>query len=420
MRNIKSIKLKDHIYISLIIIGCLQLFVSSELFIIIEALYLLILFCKSKGKINLGNNVALMLLLLIFLIGLLGGVDNIGTRHYVRDIFYFFNPVIALLIGMHLSDDKACNNKILNSIILISLFTNIYSLGLALVSISKGIQISGFRASLDRAMWGNVVTIGILLIRLNKNKEKFLNKKSILLFLMILVVILGTSRTLWIETIIMLLVLLISDKSKMKKILKSIKYILFLVLVTVVLVSFFDINYNSILKKFGNSFNEISYENEEWNSNSIQSNWRGFEIKQAIEQFRKNSFLQKMLGNGFGEGIYVGKYANLVHQSGNYIYVIHNGYYDILVKEGIIGLILYLLFYVYLCIQSLKIYKITKDKNDILILGITLCLILYTYLVKGIFNDYQQFNALIVIGGWLRYRRKSELNKEIELKLESE
>ena len=103
----------------------------------------------------------------------------------------------------------------------------------------------------------------------------------------------------------------------------------------------------------------------------------------------------------------------LVHQTGEYIYIIHNGFYNILIKEGIVGLLIYILFYLEIIIYSFKSYMITKNKKDLLIVGITLCLIVYTYLVKGIFADFQQINALLVIGGWLRLKRKN--NDEIAI-----
>ena len=388
----------------IVIVGILQLFVTNEVFILIEIFYLSYLFVLNRGKIKLGINMPLIIMVLILLIGSLSGIENLGTRNYIRDLFYFINPLTAIFLGIYSSKDEKSYGKLLNSLVCVSIITVFYDLAIMSTVLIKGFQIDGLRTYFDRTMWGNVFSIGILL--LSKNKFKY---KRLIVFILIVSIVLGLSRTLWIETIIMILIITLFSKKYISSIIKSLKYIITSLLVFYLVSYSLNVDYSIVLNKISNSFNEVSYDNDIWSSSDIQANWRGYEIKQAREQFIENDFVEKMFGEGFGNGIYVGKYASLVHQSGNYIYVIHNGFYDILIKAGIIGFILYVILFVSLCFYSIKIYKVTKSKLDILVLGTSLCLIVYTYLVKGIFSDYQQFNALLLIGGWLRYRRNSEI-----------
>lgn len=361
----------------------------------------------NKGKIKLGIVFPFYCLILIFLFGSISGLENVSTRNFIRDIFYFINPIIVILVGFNCINEEDRYNKLLNSVVAISTITSLCIFATIIITLVNRVELESLRVYFDRTMWGNVFSIGILLFRDSKNITK-----KITLFILIIPVIFGLSRTLWIEFIVMIVIVILSKRLVLTYFLKSIKYIFVVSVAIFFFIRIFDFNYSSILKKINNSFDEINYSNDLWNSTDIQNNWRGYEIKQAREQFIDNSITDKIFGEGFGSGIFVGNYASLVHQNGNYIYVIHNGYYNILIKSGILGLILYLLFYISLSIISIKIYKKTKDRTDLIIVGISICLFIYTYLVKGIFSDYQQLNALLIIGGWLRYRRMSEKSKE--------
>ena len=406
-------KNNESFYILLIIFGCLQQLISSELLTLIGIVYFIFLVIQSKIRIKLGWSKPIIILLLIFLIGSFVGLKNFYSRNYLRDIYYCINPIIILFIGMNLSNNKTENNKLLNSVVAISVLSSLFSSILATVSILEGNNFFNLRKFFEYVMWGNVISIGILITKISEKNGKKDKAQIISLVFLIIVSILGMSRTVWAEIAILLLILFLSSKKKAKFFLKYFKIFFILSVVSFfVIVNIPSKTKTILINKILNSFNEVNYNNH-WTSTKIQKNWRGYEISQAKVQFNKGTLLQKIIGYGFGKGIYVGRYSMLVHQTGEYIYIIHNGFYNILIKEGIVGLLIYILFYLEIIIYSFKSYMITKNKKDLLIVGITLCLIVYTYLVKGIFADFQQINALLVIGGWLRLKRKN--NDEIAI-----
>ena len=113
-------KNNESFYILLIIFGCLQQLISSELLTLIGIVYFIFLVIQSKIRIKLGWSKPIIILLLIFLIGSFVGLKNFYSRNYLRDIYYCINPIIILFIGMNLSNNKTENNKLLNSVVAIS------------------------------------------------------------------------------------------------------------------------------------------------------------------------------------------------------------------------------------------------------------------------------------------------------------
>jgi hypothetical protein len=148
------------------------------------------------------------------------------------------------------------------------------------------------------------------------------------------------------------------------------------------------------------SFTEISSNNDWSNTTNIVYNWRGFEINCAKIIFLMGNITEKIVGYGFGKGIYVGEYAYLVMPgSDGSIPVLHNGYYTMLIKNGIVGVILYLLFYfvnIKTAIVSIK-NKLNIYESRVSI-GILLSLMVTTYFVTGIVSKYSDVVMCILFG----------------------
>lgn len=103
----------------------------------------------------------------------------------------------------------------------------------------------------------------------------------------------------------------------------------------------------TLAEKFRNIPQEVS-----WDSNKnlgatkedMQANWRGYEAYQGMQKYNKGNALQKTFGFGFGARIDLGLIMKLSGEDYESVPVIHNEYVMLLVKSGIIGLILYLIF----------------------------------------------------------------------------
>jgi len=77
----------------------------------------------------------------------------------------------------------------------------------------------------------------------------------------------------------------------------------------------------------------------------INTNWRGYEAYKAVEAFMSANIVQKTFGQGFGALVDLGFYKLLGDTELRYIPILHNGYAYILTKVGLLGIMLYAVFY---------------------------------------------------------------------------
>lgn len=400
-------KKKEYIILPLVILGCIQPFVSTEILSVAGYICIIWIIFKNNLKVKVGNKISVKILFAMFALGALVGISNLGTRAYIRDIYYFLNPIVFILIGLNASSGESGYKRVLNSIVMISVVISLVSLIQMVVGIISTGQIKNLRTYFDYAIWGDVISVGAVLA-LWKEETWFEKRKNVTLGLLVLVSILGLSRTIWIELIAMIVVVTILGQNKAKGFIKILAFAGAIVIVISVVIHYLpSTQLDTMMKKIVNSVSEISLSDNWTQISSIQANWRGYEMYCARKQFAEESILAQLFGRGFGTGIKVGSVSSLVGQSGDYIYVIHNGFYGMLIKEGIVGLVLYIFFYVSLLFNGYKMTLKSRSKLDSVIVGTTACLIIYTYLVKGIISDFVQINALLAIGGWIGYRKEA-------------
>lgn len=134
--------------------------------------------------------------------------------------------------------------------------------------------------------------------------------------------------------------------------------------------------------KIMHSFQEISSAQPVWNASSIVQNWRGYEVYCAKQGYKKYTVLEQILGKGFGATVDVGNYAYLV-TSENALPYLHNGYYTTLIKNGILGLVLTILYWYSL------LYKIKKgcigQYEQNLAVGTVIGMALSMFFIHGVF-----------------------------------
>ncbi len=391
----------NNIYIPIFLLGCSQVFLSSELFSLCAYMVLFWITLRADFKIRIGNSKSVRLLVIILCFGAFVGLKYFGSRNYLRDIYYYLNPLIFVLIGINHAKTLSQFHKMLNTVVGISLFLSIYALLTFVLQIKSGTFSGNMRVVFEYAMWGNVFSIGAIISknRSNKKGERIIDL-SIVIFL-VMIAVLGLSRTILLQMLMMIICVLVVGQNKkyaIKKIMIGVMLsaVLVLLLSRIIPTEQLEIFNGKIL----NSFNEIGSDNK-WSAMEIQQNWRGYEMYCVEQQFLHADILTQLIGGGFGTGIKVGSVASMVHQQGDLIYVIHNGYYGMLIKEGVIGLALYTLFFIFSIREVILKLKYTHNRRESFILGLLLCLSLYSYLVKGIFADFVLTNALVMYGAWI-------------------
>ncbi|MFY7810549.1 MAG: hypothetical protein ACOVQ2_02345, partial [Flavobacterium sp.] len=139
----------------------------------------------------------------------------------------------------------------------------------------------------------------------------------------------------------------------------------------------------------------------------LWDHWRGYEAKRALALMdkEKSSYI---IGMGFGSLVNLKFYAPLTEDNKGlkYISELHNGYIYVFYKLGLIGLLFYLFFLIYL--YNFIYLKKTFESIFISIIGL---FYLYTTLtITGIYNNK---DTLIFILGALLYFHIKNLKQNV-------
>lgn len=404
-------------FLPIIIFLIIQNYISSELFFIIGSIYLLFYIgFKNKAKVYLPFKE--YIILIIFLIwgvclGLISMIikENIEFIDFIRDVFYFINPLIYIYIGSLYAKERINIHRIFNSFIISGAILSL----IAIIETINNMAIlsSFFTVQSWRNMTGDGVMVAAIALAIifagSIPSEYKLSRKTIIFTTLIMGVefCITLSRTNILIFLITYLVFALEEKNY-KKFIKNIFVIIIIIAFGFILMykvipdnvsrMFFD--------KMLNSIDEIN-SNHQWTTPAeIEANWRGYETYSAGVEWKNSGVINQIIGNGLGKRIYVGTYAyDLLKQTdsnGNKmdsIAVLHNGYATMLIKLGILGVILYIVFYL-LLIKKARI-TLKLDSGNIygkILLTVGLILIIQTYFLNGLYKDYCFYPIIILLG----------------------
>jgi O-antigen ligase len=160
----------------------------------------------------------------------------------------------------------------------------------------------------------------------------------------------------------------------------------------------YDIGDISFLGKIQNAFNEIAFETGEDRSN-IYANWRGFEAYRAYETWRGASFAEQIFGLGFGARIDLGQFIAYGDDEVESLQFVHNAYFTLLVKTGIVGI----LAMVYFLMLPFRIPVDRQDPNAMVLSqiarGASIALLVTMALIAGPLNK-QSLDGLVLLWAW--------------------
>ena len=358
-------------------------------------------------------------LLLIVIIAIISSFFNkFEIYDWVKDFAYFSKPILAILAGYLLA--KSINNfkVFLKCILIVSLvFSVIHILevfifvNLTTANVSEIRKVGGISNEIE------IFSLMLLVASKKYDEIRIINKKflkRIILIILSISVILYFSRSMTVSFVIFLL----SINGYLKITRKGIKYgsmVLFLFGIFYVYLFNADIKrgqtgIESFLYKMKNAPAEIfspAKEIDTKNHAKLWDRWRAYEAGMAISQV--NTSYSVAVGKGLGSLVDLKFYAPLGDKNMRYIPHLHNGYVTIYYKSGIIGIILYLLFILYLYLFS---YFKTKNNQKKIILnligGLAIHYLFTTLIVTGIYNISETYS--LILGMLLYYRNSSEEN----------
>lgn len=397
----------------IVIFFIIQNYVSSEIFFLLGLIYALYhIFFKNGAKIFLPfKEYKILLLFLIWgtLFGFIGYAINKDREiiDIIRDIFYYVNPLVFIYIGAIYAKERVEDYKIYNAFIVAGTILSVIAL------VDFCMNSSEILSTFSVQSWRNVTGDGVMVASISLAimfsgiipKDKRLGKKINFLCIVIMLIefLITLSRTNILIFFIMYMGLIINKKNY-KKVIKN---IIFLILILIIAFSIcFKFIPSDILEayidKILSSVSEISASHNWTSTSEIQGNWRGYETYCALNEWKDSNIVAQIFGNGLGKRIYVGNYAyTLLKQTDsngnpeNSLAVLHNGYATMLIKQGIIGVGLYILFYILIIIKAIKRFNILDAK---ILLAVGLIFLIQTYFLNGLYKDYCFFSLIILLG----------------------
>lgn len=342
---------------------------------------------------------------LLIMIGFAGSGDH-EMYDVMKDGWYFLNPVLILLSGFFVMYETRELNGILKIIVAIGAVLAIVHVGRAIVHPASIFETTTklYRQEVGE---GSAITMLGLVILLFSHASDLQNKsrpKATLYLIMtaasVMSVLLSLSRSMWFSFIIFSITL----KGWFSK--RLLAVLLIFVFVSTALVSG---NYilphqahgkQTILVRLANSINETIM--SDYSSRSdINEYWRGYESYMGFKQYVGGNATDLLFGQGFGALIDLRIYIYLGGELFRFIPIMHNGYIYLLIKTGLLGLALYLLF-IYRFIRLGNRIEKTHDRTLVFvgrfIKALSFVLLFTTFVIAGLFNKTYQVPFTFLLG----------------------
>jgi hypothetical protein len=160
----------------------------------------------------------------------------------------------------------------------------------------------------------------------------------------------------------------------------------------------------AFVQKTANTSSEVnvhSYESYE----DINLNWRGFEAARAAKTYAEFGDGEKLVGGGFGTMVDLGFAMKLGlgnnADSFEFVPLLHNGYMELLVKTGLLGLVLFILFCIQIAFMALQEFRQPEKYaklNGLLLLWTVFVFALTQEAISGILNKGALAPNLFLLG----------------------
>ena len=386
------IKKPTNVYWDLLVILLSGTIIFSEtVFFLVSTVYLLILIQKNHFKILLPKIGGLKLYIFLVVWGGVLGYYLYPIRNVARDIFYFTSTLLWILIGANFIKNKR-GASLLKTLYIYAFIVSIYCFYIFLIN--GNFDFNGIRLNFVTGVYDIGFILPIMILNSFFNRHFVFSKKLDTLIIIIVSahVFLSLGRiSIFVPLASILLVaflVLIYKKNRKRSFLQVFTLLVLLILLAVVTVTIIPKDVlNFFSGKVGESLNELDNSQIIDSTESAMNNWRAYEMQAAIKQWISSNFFEKIIGSGLGRGIHIDyipySWSEMVEN--NQIPLLHNGYYTVLIKIGILGVLALLTIF----LSSLKkgiagIKRRNREMNVyILLIIISFGGILYTYTIRG-------------------------------------
>lgn len=395
--------------------------ISGQWLFILSVVWLIYLSVRNHSLVATVPRIYGFPMYMVFAIvaGIIGLMTN-NTRDVAKDIFYTFPAIIIMMIGyLYNKYDKNDGKSITKTLYISGFLITVCSFVSLMAQISSVSDLSVFRNIMGNQVYETTLIFAIML------SEKVIGKKiifsrmtdMIILVMLMLKGIVSLGRTELIVTFLMIAVILLLNiyfsENKNRSVTRLITlaillaaagFAVFRILPSDIRAQFID--------KLQYSFEEVDSNAEYDSTEEAMNHWRAYEMECASKQWMESNVAVQLLGAGFGEYIKI-QYiphnftGNMVVDNG--IALLHNSYYSILVKGGLLGIAAILWLY----ISNATLIFRKKYRREAYIVSamcaITVAMMIYTYVVTGIFSQTVKFVWPFMIG-WFNGKIRSMEN----------
>lgn len=405
------IKWKNDIMWPLLIIFMVRFYTENyQLAFILDVIWMMTMIFKN-GKIAFHlPRVKGMLLFVVMIVisAYIGGLSN-DVRDIVKDVFYVAQTLVIIMIGYQCYYLKKTKD-VKKTLYIAGLGMAIFSVGRVILNITQITDMHSIREISSREVYEVAFILCILLAdKLVMNRVIFTNTIDwVAAALMLLNVILSMGRAQIVSMFAMIVAMLIFNvligKNRAGRLVKLSISVAILVIISFLLYLALPQNIQDEFNdKMTVSFNEISSDEDYDGYMKAIQHWRGFEIEQAKIQWEKAPVWQKILGEGLGTYIQVkyipSEFTEDMHR-GKSIALLHNAYYTLLIKGGLLGTFSLIWLYISNIIPFFKVKNYYLKRETIVMAMITVGMMIMSYIVNGNFG-FRTWIAWGIMIGWI-------------------
>lgn len=402
---------KDIIWpaVALYLIQYLNILSNKQAFILYSGIVMILV--MYMGKIVIPRVKGLLFYLIFIIYSSVVGLVLYEVRDVARDLFYVLPTIVLIVIGYYAYIIYGNKLSMMKTIVFSTTILSTITFFKLLMNISVLSSFSDIRGLFTNGAYEVAVAFMIIFTYVFVKKEDLFGKwfQRYSLCVMFGHIILSLARSTWIEVIAGCLLIVFfhfySDKD-MDIIIKASKIVIALVVGMAILVAVapksVTRDYTDKIKK---SITELNAEQTFSSVEDVMDNWRAYEIQMAEKQWKESSAIVATFGEGMGKGVKL-KYipytwGDMVEEN-NEIPLLHNAYYTILPKGGLVGVVALIWFMLAHFIAGIKYLKRKKGiyESSLILISISAIFLIHSYIVRGPVTQYANITWGLLIG-WI-------------------
>lgn len=377
---------------SLLAMVCIgAFFLNGQQFFLLAIAFMGIFVIRNNYLIAIPKVPGIKCYICAIFVSLVVGIFVNSIRNVARDLFYILPSLLWLFIGYNLTIKEGSIDTILKTMFLYAGIISLYCI--FDIFIKMDFRFGTMRGVFGRKVYDVGMIFPVFLTEVLVLKKEIFGKKLDIFFLsiMFIQIIMSLGRTAILAMLIELAVILITMGYLYKGrsiINRLLGIVLLLGAMSVLLYKVIPQSiWTQFIDKVSSGFQEIELSNEIDSVPAAMHNWRAYEMQCSIAQWKNSNVLAQIFGQGLGTGVYIEfvpySWSQMVVDQR--IPILHNGFYTLLNKGGLIATFSLLWMFVGSFFMAYKKVKNAAYFSNyaVYLMGISISGIAITYVVRG-------------------------------------